>query len=125
MTPNEAIIELQNTYDKKLTNFQVTRYTRFLAKFTPADVARLVEKAVESERYLPRIAQLDDAAADLLILKPDRTNRGDKGCPVCSGSGWEFVTVNNDYTKNQDVRAVKPCYCRQTPPISDSDEVPF
>ncbi len=125
MTPNEAIIELQNTYDKTLTDFQVTRYTSFLAKFTPTDVARLVEKAVEDARYLPRIAQLNDAAKDLLILQPERSTGGEKGCLVCSGSGWEYVTANSAKTKNQDVRAVKPCHCRQTPPISDSDEVPF
>lgn len=125
MTPSEAIIELQNTYDKKLTNFQVTRYVAFLGKFKPGDVAKVVAKAIEDARYLPRIAQLNDAASDLLVVKRERTQMGDRGCSICSGSGWEYVTVNSEKTKNQDVRAVKPCHCRQTPPISDSDEVPF
>ncbi len=125
MTPSEAIIELQNTYDKKLTDFQVTRYVAFLGKFAPGDVGKIIEKSVEDARYLPRIAQLNEAATDLLILQPDRKDHADRGCPICSGSGWEYVTANSAKTKNQDVRAVKPCHCRQTPPISDSDEVPF
>lgn len=112
MTPSEAIVELQNTYDKQLSEFQTARYVRFLAKFSLGDIDKIVEKAIEKSRLLPRIASLNDAAEDLLILKPDRRNKADKSCGICSGTGWEYVTINKPGT---DVKAVRRCSCREDP----------
>ncbi len=112
MTPSEAIVELQNTYDKQLTDFQTARYIRFLQKFSLGDIDKIVEKAIEGSRLLPRIASLNDAATDLLILKPDRSSKPDKSCGTCSGTGWEYVTVNYHGT---DVQAVGRCFCREDP----------
>lgn len=114
MTPTEAIIELQNTYDKTLTPFQAARYTRFLGKFNLADIEKIVEQAVESTKMMPRIAHLREAAEDLLILKPDRRSKADKGCTICDGTGWEYVTVTYRET-GQDVQAVQRCSCRSDP----------
>lgn len=125
MKSSVAIQELEETYGKELTTNQRSRYARFLGKFTPSDIDKMIEKATEDSRYLPRISQLNDAAKDLLVLQPDRKLKADPGCSICSGTGWEYVTINSAKTKNQDVRAVQPCHCRQTPHISDSEEIPF
>lgn len=114
MTPNEAVVELQNTYDKQLTDFQAARYTRFLGKFTLSDIDKIVEKAIEESRLLPRISVLNDAARDLLVLRPDRRRKADKECPTCRGTGWEYVTTYCKYTE-QEEEAVKRCGCRDDP----------
>jgi len=114
MTPAEAVIELESTYDKQLTQFQTVRYCRFLAKFTLDDIDKIVEKAVEDSRLMPRIASLNDAARDLLILRPDRRHKADKGCSICSGTGWEYVTATYNQT-GQEVQAVVRCSCRSDP----------
>lgn len=116
MTPTEAVIELQNTYDKQLTQFQTARYTRFLGKFNLADIEKIVEQAVESTKMMPRIAHLREAAEDLLILKPDRRAQPDKSCGICSGTGWEYVTVKYRET-GQDVQAVRRCSCKDDPGV--------
>jgi len=114
MTPSEAVIELQNTYDKELTEFQTARYTRFLSKFTPADVEKIIEKSVEECRLLPKIASLNDAAKDLLVQRPDRRRGPDRNCTVCDGTGWRYVTVTYSQT-HQEVRAVERCGCEEDP----------
>lgn len=126
MTPQEAVHEIENTYDKQLTQFQTVRYCRFLAKFTLDDIDKIVEKAVEETRMMPRIANLNDAARDLLILRPDRRTKADKGCTICDGTGWEYVTVTYRET-GQEVQAVERCSCRSDPgPAGPPGEVvPF
>lgn len=114
MTPGEAVIELQNTYDKELTEFQTARYIRFLSKFPNDDIEKIVEKTVEESRLLPKIAQLNDAVKDLLIQRPDRKRKPDKDCQVCSGTGWQYVTVLCKFTQ-EEVEAVKPCGCKDDP----------
>ena len=117
MTPTEAVIELQNTYDKELTQFQTARYVRFLGKFNLTYIEKIVEKAVEETKMMPRIAHLKSAAEDLLILKPDRKSKADKGCTVCSGTGWEYVTVNSAKTNHKDVKAAQRCSCKDDPGV--------
>ena len=128
MNPREAITELEQTYDKNLTDFQVTRYTRFLGKFNMADIDKIVEKAIEDSRYLPRIGQLNDAAKDLLILQPVRRRREDPGCSICSGTGWEYVKAVRKQT-GQEVDAVERCSCREPPPMpqltGEVEDTPF
>ncbi|MCK5318541.1 MAG: hypothetical protein KAJ55_11520 [Anaerolineales bacterium] len=114
MTPSEAVIELQNTYDKELTEFQTARYTRFLMKFTPADIEKIIEKSVEECRLLPKIASLNDAARDLLVQRPDRRRGPDRDCKVCDGTGWKYVKVFYSETK-QEVQAVEHCGCEADP----------
>lgn len=114
MTPSEAIVELQNTYDKQLTDFQTARYVRFLQKFSLDDIGKIVEKAVEGSRLMPRIASLNEAATDLLILKPDRKSKADKSCGICSGTGWQYVNVTWKLTGDT-VKAVKRCGCNDDP----------
>ncbi len=116
MTPSEAVIELQNTYDKELTEFQTARYCRFLGKFKLDDIERIVEKAIEETRMLPKIAHLKDAATDLLIIRPDRKRKADPDCPVCYGTGWQYVTVMCKYS-HENARTVKPCGCKDDPGI--------
>ena len=112
MTPSEAIVELQNTYDKQLTDFQTARYIRFLGKFSLGDIEKIVEKAIEGSHLLPRISKLNDAATDLLILKPDRGRKADKDCSMCDGTGWQYVHIDKP---GMDVKAVRRCGCRDDP----------
>lgn len=114
MTPNEAILELEDTYDKELTVKQTFKYQKFLAKFTPDDVSNMTMKAIEDCKYLPRIAQLNDARKDLLILQPDRARKPDRDCPVCGGTGWQFVSVMCRVTR-QEEKAVERCGCKEDP----------
>ena len=123
MTPAEAVREIEEVYDKKLTDKQTVTYTRFLGKFNREDISRILEKAIEEARYLPRISQLNDAAKDLLILKPQRKTRADPKCEACHGTGWEYVKVT--YRETGDVvEAVQRCDCRSRQLISE-EGIPF
>lgn len=114
MTPNEAILELEDTYDKELTVKQTAKYQKFLAKFTPNDIEGMTMRAIEDCKYLPRIAHLNDARKDLMILQPDRKRKPDRDCSLCDGTGWEYVTAFHTITKTQ-VKAVKRCSCEEDP----------
>ena len=114
MTPNEAILELEDTYDKELTVKQTAKYQKFLAKFTPADIEGMTMRAIEDCKYLPRIAHLNDARKDLNILQPDRARKPDKDCSLCSGTGWQYVTAYHKLTQ-QEVKAVERCSCEEDP----------
>lgn len=110
MTPSEAIREIEDTFDKKLTPKQTSRYLRFLGKFNREDISGITEKAIEECRYLPRISQLNDAVRDLLVLRPERKRRADPGCPECRGTGWRYVVGYCKFTKQEEA-AVERCNC--------------
>ena len=116
MTPVEAVMELEDTYDKQLTNKQTAKYLKFLGKFTSSDVEGMTMKAIEDCKYIPRIAHLNDARKDLNIQQPDRSRQPDRDCRICDGTGWRYVTVTYRETK-QDVQAVERCGCRDDPGV--------
>lgn len=109
-------MELEDTYDKQLTNKQTAKYLKFLGKFTPADVEGMTMKAIEDCKYIPRIAHLNDARKDLMIQQPDRARHPDRDCSLCDGTGWQYVTVTYRET-GKEVRAVERCYCREDPGV--------
>ena len=114
MTPVEAVAELEDTYDKQLTNKQTAKYLKFLGKFSASDLEGMIMRAIEDCKYIPRIAHLNDARKDLLIMQPDRARKPDRDCGVCSGSGWEYVTATHGITHTE-VKAVKRCGCYDDP----------
>ncbi len=116
MTPVEAVVELEDTYDKKLTHKQTAKYLKFLGKFTPTDVEGMTMKAIEDCKYIPRIAHLNDARKDLMIQQPDRGRKPDRECGICDGTGWQYVTVL-DKIFQQEVKAVKRCGCHEDPGV--------
>lgn len=114
MKPNQAIMELEDTYDKKLTHKQTAKYLKFFGKFSPADVEGMTMKAIEDCKFLPKIASLNDARKDLMIQQPDRKPKPDRDCSMCSGTGWQYVTVM-DKLFQREVQAVKRCGCFDDP----------
>jgi len=114
VTPAEAVMELEDTYDKELTHKQTAKYLKFLGKFTPADVEGMTMKAIEDCKYIPRIAHLNDARKDLMIQQPDRKKKPDRDCGACDGTGWQYVNVTWKLTGDS-VKAVKRCGCNEDP----------
>lgn len=118
MTAGELVLCMERHWGKTIEPHQRATYIRKLTRFYPAQLSAIFDRILESSHWLPSINHLFDTADELAFTKPigkiGRGSIGKKGCSLCEGTGWQYITeaaLQPDGVTFEPGDAVRRCQC--------------
>ena len=120
MNAGELVLSIERHWGKTIGSHQRATYMGKLARFNPDRLDAIFDRVLETSHWLPSINQLYQIAEELGFSKPigqlGRGSIGAKGCTLCEGTGWRYVTevvTMPDGVTFEPGDAVRRCECRR------------
>ena len=120
MSAGELVLSIERHWGKTIEAYQRATYIRKLGRFNPDQLDAVFDRVLETSHWLPSINHLYQTADELGFSKPigkiGKGSLGRKGCSLCGGTGWQYITeaaTQPDGVIFQPGEAVRRCECRR------------